>query len=340
MPLSTDWTGRIYGTNTGNVFLRFEERTDGTLNGVLHIHDDRLGVTVYNVTGEFDGSSLRISGTPTEVPESVKSDTISANGLLNAKGEIEGDWLSSLSLAGRFILYPHLRPNSEKSTPDQLHIARQDFGPVAVNKSDIEEISELVQKDFENPVVVTITGETEQSSYLERFKKLKFSDRFATVVKIRAQAQEQDGIARIIQVEFGPQFNFVLAQSTDEAWARGKRDTLRQYLKRYETSYASLWKRFGFGLNQAFFLALLIFLPGLSTNIERAILLIGFLIISQAIQLIDKRIRHASIRLSEKKPNFFERYGATLLSWSAGVMGTVLAGLLLAYLQGWFGIQT
>ncbi|MEQ3746088.1 MAG: hypothetical protein ABNH53_07635 [Henriciella sp.] len=117
------------------------------------------------------------------------------------------------------------------------------------------------------------------------------------------------------------------------------RDMMRHHLKRFEMSYASLWKRFGIGINQVFFLALLIFLPGLPSNLERAILVVGFLAISRAVTLLDKRIRYASISLSEGKPSIFERYGSTILSWSAGVVGSILAGVLLAYLQGWLGLK-
>ena len=335
MKLSLKWAGRIYGTNTGNVYVRLREELDGSLVGDLHVNDDRLGVTVYNIDGAFDGRSLSFSGFTKETPEGEEVGKIEASGELTAKGEIEGDWSSTFGFAGRFVLFPHQRSKTEESNPDQLHIARQDFGPVVVSKSDIEEIAELIQKDFDNPVVITVTGETEQSNYLDRFTKIRFSEKFAAVVKIRAQSQELDGIARVVQVEFGPQFNFVLAQSSDEAWARGKRDMLSHNLKRFETSYISLWKKFGFGINQAFFVALLIFLPDLTSNSDRAILVIGFFIISQGIAFIDKRIRHASIRLTEGKPNFFEKYGATILSWSAGVIGSVLAGLLLTFLKGW-----
>lgn len=339
MALSPDWAGRMYGTNTGNVFLRIQEGADGTVTGELRVNDDRLGITLYSVSGTFDGSGLKFTGSPTETPDDVTIGDIAAKGVLNSKGQVEGDWASTIGTAGRFVLYPHHRPKSEENSPDQLHIARQDLGPVAISKPELEEIADLIQKDFDNPVVVTVTGETEQSSYLKKFKEQSFSDRYASVVKIRAQSQEPDGIARVVQVEFGPQFNFVLAQSSDEAWARGKRDMLRHRLKRFEMSYASLWKRFGIGINQVFFLALLIFLPGLSSNRDRAILVIGFLVISQAVTLLDKRIRHASISLSEGKPSFLERYGSTVLSWSAGVIGSIFAGVLLAYLQGWLGLD-
>lgn len=336
MPLPSDWAGSLYGTNTGNLFLQIKEDPDGNLVGVLRANDDRLGVTVYHVSGSFDGRELTMKGAPSQTPDDVIAGEIAAHGMLNARGALEGDWNSTIGSAGRFILFPHPRPKAEQHTPDQLHIARYDLGPIAVCKADIEEIAELIQKDFDNPVVVTTTGETEQSSYLRKFKELTFSDRFASIVKIRAQSPEPEGLTRVVQVEFGPQFNFVFAQSFDEAWARGKRDMLRQNLKRFETSYASLWKRFGIGINQAFIVALLIFLPGLGSNVDRALLVLGFVAIGQSLSFIDRRIRHASIRLSEEKPDLIERYGSTILSWSAGVIGSVLAGLLLAYLQGWF----
>ncbi|MEO0721678.1 MAG: hypothetical protein AAFY43_05975 [Pseudomonadota bacterium] len=331
-----DWAGRIFGTNTGNLFLKVDELPDKTLRGVLRIADDRLGLTVYDIEGTFDGSEFIFVGKPQELLPDINAGEIAAKGFLNKKGEVEGDWSSTLGTAGRFFLVPHGRPEGDDNEPDQLHIARFDFGPIEIIRSEIEEIADLVQADFGNPVVVTITAETEQTVFLKRFKELSFSEEFANIIKIRAQSPERGGIARVVQVEFGPQFNYVLAQSTDEAWARGKRDMLRHKLKLYERSYATLWKRLGFGINQLLFLALLVFLPGLPSNMERAVLVVGFVGISQALTQIDSRIlRHASIKLRKRKPSWLDQLGPTFLSWTAGVLGTVLAGLLLALLQGW-----
>lgn len=164
MALSPDWAGHMYGTNTGNVFLRLQEGAVGELNGILRVNDDRLGITVYTISGTFDGSHLRFTGSPSEVPGDVTAGEITAGGILNAKGEVEGDWASTIGSAGKFVLFPHRRLKSEPGPPDQLHIARHDLRPIAVSKSELEEIADLVQKDFDNPVVVTVTGETEQSS--------------------------------------------------------------------------------------------------------------------------------------------------------------------------------
>ena len=336
---ASEWTGRIIGTNTGNVYLHLVEQPTGTLTGTLRVNDDILGLTVHSVEGTFDGMIFEFRCKPLAAPANVESGDISATGVLNQRGDIEGQWESTIGSAGRFSLAPAYAVSSSNGDPDQLHIARHDFGPIAVNYRDVVEIAEHIQKDFSTPVVVTISGETEKSLYLSTFKSAQHNEDFANVIKIRAQSLERGGIQRVIQVEFGPTFNFILAQSIDEAWARGKKDMLRQSLKKFENSYFTIGKRLGVSINQVLLFLVLIYLPSLDTEIKRAILLGGLIAIAAGLAAIDnKLLRHASIQLRERKPSIIDRFGSSAVSWVAGIIGTIIAGLLLAVLQGWLRI--
>ena len=53
------WAGRVYGTNTGNIFIEFTE-TDPKIAGIVRFRDEALGVVMYSVTGTLDGV-LRLS---------------------------------------------------------------------------------------------------------------------------------------------------------------------------------------------------------------------------------------------------------------------------------------
>lgn len=336
-----EWTGRIFGTNTGNVYLHLTEQPIGSLIGTLRVNDDVLGLTVHAVEGSFDGSTFMLRGKPLEAPPDVVSGDITATGVLNQRGDFEGQWESTVGSAGRFVLAPAYAISGQDNEPDQLHIARHDFGPMVVSHSDLVEIADHIQKDFSTPVVVTISGETEKSMYLSAFRSAQHNEDFAKVVKIRAQSVERGGIQRVAQVEFGPSFNFVLTQSIDEAWARGKKDMLRQSLKKYEKSYFTIGKKLGVTINQALLFFVLIYLPSLDTELKRAVLLGALVAIAASLNAIDnKLLKHASIQLRERSPSFFDRIGSSSVSWVAGIVGAVIAGLILALLQGWLKLPS
>jgi hypothetical protein len=56
------WAGRIFGTNTGNVFIELDG-ADEKISGALHLSDDRFGLSVFSISGTFDGANLKIGGT-------------------------------------------------------------------------------------------------------------------------------------------------------------------------------------------------------------------------------------------------------------------------------------
>jgi hypothetical protein len=46
--IGTLWAGKIYGTNTGNVFVELNP-TDGKFSGTLRLSDDRFGLSAYSL---------------------------------------------------------------------------------------------------------------------------------------------------------------------------------------------------------------------------------------------------------------------------------------------------
>jgi hypothetical protein len=59
--LSRLWAGRVYGTHTGNLFVKLQGQ-ENTLSGTLRFAQDGAGVIVYNVLGSFDGARLTLTG--------------------------------------------------------------------------------------------------------------------------------------------------------------------------------------------------------------------------------------------------------------------------------------
>src|SRR3546814_10444583 len=60
MPIGQRWAGRIYGTNTGNLFVRLEG-DDSNLAGQIHINDSVAGPIVYILSGKFGGGDLEVA---------------------------------------------------------------------------------------------------------------------------------------------------------------------------------------------------------------------------------------------------------------------------------------
>jgi hypothetical protein len=78
------WAGRLFGTNTGNLFAEFES-SDGQLSGTVRLLDDRLGPIVYSVTGNFDGNSLEFTAENIQSGEGVLVGGIGAKALLTPR---------------------------------------------------------------------------------------------------------------------------------------------------------------------------------------------------------------------------------------------------------------
>ncbi len=339
MALGKLWAGRVYGTNTGNVFVKLEGE-DSALTGTLHLNEPGIGLFVYAISGEFDGEALTFHGDPQAELEGVKQGKLDASASLNARGELSGEWETSIGAAGTFLLFPHDATNGAEAgagmMPDQLHTARYQFGAVEIDRQQITAIADEIQRDFErSQVVVTVISDTEQSRFLADFKIVNFNTDRATGIKLFVQEPEGGGVNRIAQVEFGPQVNFVMTQSGDEAWVLGTLEKLKRSVRPFERAYTTNFKKLGFGFNQLLLVGAVVFLPSLDTLQDRAILMVGVLVlISYVNWLHGKYLPFAAIYLSPKSKGMFAHVAPSAVSWIIAASAGVAATLLGAYLKG------
>jgi hypothetical protein len=93
MPLGHVWAGNVFGTNTGNVFLKLSGPDTG-LTGTLRHHDhDQKVIIVYSVTGSFDGSRLQLNGRAQgETPQNLQIGDLTATATLQPNGHLRGEW--------------------------------------------------------------------------------------------------------------------------------------------------------------------------------------------------------------------------------------------------------
>lgn len=344
MALGRLWAGRTYGTNIGNLFVKLEGN-DKALTGTLHMNESGGGLVVYLLKGAFDGDQLTLVGEAATRIGGYVFGQLTASATLTNKGELSGEWSTSVGAAGTFILFPHDRSqgvaDSRDTTPDQLHTARHNFGAVEVDRRHIMAVADEIQRDFKNAqVVVTVVAGTEQSRFLADFKTTTVNSERAEIIKLYAQEpEESSGVNRIALVEFGPQLNMVMTQGGDEAWVLGMLEKLKRAIRPGERTYSTNFKKLGFGVNQLLIVATVVFLPSLSTLRDRTILTFGILALVFGVSWLHRRyLPFAAIYLGQKPAGPLARIAPNLVSWVIAVTAGIAATLLAAYLQGWIGL--
>lgn len=338
------WAGRAYGTNTGNLFAELDG-DDTALSGTLRLNDTVSGLTVYRVQGRFDKNRIELTGEPAHEINGVILGRLTANATLNTRGELVGEWRTDIGTAGTFVLFPHNNSQmivAQDTMPDQLHTARHYFGAIEIEREQINSIAEEIQRDFRiGKVVVTFVAGTEQSRFFEDFKALNITVKRADFIKIFVQEPEPGGTNRVVSIEFGPQMNLVMTQSSDETKALGALEKLKRDLHRYERSYATNIKRFGFGINQLLIVWAIIYIPSLQSLRDRAIFMAGVLLLILSVNQLHKRyLPLAAIYLTKKPIGLLTRIGPSVASWLIAVIATVAAALLSAYLEKSLGLPS
>ncbi|MBL4717442.1 MAG: hypothetical protein OSA41_04110 [Erythrobacter sp.] len=334
MPLTKRWAGRIFGTNTGNIFIKLEGEDDA-LTGTLRISEPGV-VAVYSVEGTFDAPTLKLTGTPTAEIDGVTLGNLTATGTLNARGEIRGDWETQIGTGGTFHIFPHNFDDDtyEKSGPEQLHTARHNFGAIEIDRDGIVDLAESLQSDFPSVVVSVNTG-TEQARYLDTFKDQEWKATTATLVRIFAQKQDAAGFNQSVTIEFGPQINWAMTQGNDEAWVLGKLETIKRSVEPYGRTYVTTYARWGISLNQFLLLTALVLLPSFETLRDRGIFMgTGLALLLGINWLHSKFLPFAAIHLKEKEEGWISKLGPSTISWASGILATVIGTLVGAYLLG------
>lgn len=336
MAIGRRWAGKAFGTNIGNVFITFEGE-DAALTGVLRMNEPGVGIAVYSVQGTFTASTLTLTGQPQSEIEGMKFGQLRVTGTLNASGEINGDWETTIGSAGTFVLFPHAGGEQALAVAqaEQFHIARYAFGAIEVDRDQIIKIAEDIRRDFPS-IIVTVVAGTEQSRYLDDFKQFEFSAHRAEIIKIFASKPDGTGSNQVVSLEFSPQGNSAMSQGASEAWVLGRLEALKRDIKPYERAYITNFKRWGIGVNQFLLLSALVFLPSLAGLRERAILMIAVLALIFGVNwLHSKYVPYAAIYLRKKRMGILGRIWPSVASWAIGIVATALAAALAAYLQGW-----
>ncbi|WP_341364915.1 hypothetical protein P8T57_06225 [Thalassospira sp. SN3W] len=322
MTLAKLWAGTARGTNTGKLFLELSG-PDNALVGVLRFNEtDRDGVTLYDISGNFDGENLSIVGVHrVETPED-RWNNLTAKGKLSSKGSIDGQWEADEGTGGAFTLFAQDAP-SEQQLPDlsmmQLHTSRWRFGAISIDHEQIIRVAENLQQEFKRGnVVVTIVkeGGAEQARFLPAFKLLEFAkNERAEILKISVNEPEPEGTKRLIEIELGPHVNSAMTQSSSEAWTLGRLEKIKNDFKRYERSYATHFKKLNLGANQIIFAGALVYIPSLNNLGQRFIFFVSVFFITRLVTYLHtKYLPFTAIYLSEKSDSLIRRAFPSVVS--------------------------
>lgn len=341
MAISKRWAGRVWGTNVGNVFITLDGE-DAALTGTFRINETGVGIAVYTIQGAFKAPTLALTGQPQAQIEGVEFGQLSVTGNMNAKGEVNGDWQTSIGLAGTFVLFPHAagEQTDEVQPAEQFHTARFNFGAIEIDKDQITEVAENIRREFPS-VIVTVVAGTEQARYLDDFKQIQFTVDRAEIIKVFARKSDGTGADQVVSIEFGPQVNTVMTQGANEAWVLGQLEKLKRDLKRYERTYITNFKRWGIGINQVMLLAAIVFLPSLGSLKDRTILMGVVLALIFGVNWLHSRyVPYAEIALRKKEKSWLGKTWPRVASWAIGIVAAVIGTLAAAYLQGALKIPT
>lgn len=334
MPLSKRWAGRVFGTNTGNVFVKLEGE-DGELTGTLRINEPGV-VAVYEIQGTFEAPTLTLKGQPQTQIEGVEFGEFTGTGKLHANGQLLGDWETTIGTGGTFHLFPHNYEEdpSDSPQPDQHHTARHSFGAIEIDREGITQLAEGLRPEFPSVIVSIDTG-TAQARYLDDFKQLEFNSDTAQLVRIFAEKRGSSGANQSVTIEFGQNVNWAMAQGTDEAWVRGKLEMLKQNVRQFERTYVTTYARWGISINQLLLVTALVLLPSFNTLQDRGIFMgTGLALLVGVNWLHSRYLPFAAINLKEKRKGLLSEIGPSTISWFSAIVASVIATIVAAYLLG------
>ncbi|MEE2690875.1 MAG: hypothetical protein VX640_04955 [Pseudomonadota bacterium] len=149
MAIGRKWAGNAVGTHTGNLYLELEGDDDASLRGSLRFNDDRYGIVIYAVEASFDGEKLKVTGKPETTKENLEFGELETVVRLNAQGQLIGDWKTSIGSGGAFRFYPATIASTgtiNDPLPDQLYTSRFDFGAIEIDRGQIIELADDLQR--------------------------------------------------------------------------------------------------------------------------------------------------------------------------------------------------
>ncbi|EJG0781700.1 hypothetical protein C4G25_RS23060 [Vibrio parahaemolyticus] len=335
--LANRWAGRIYGTNTGNVFLEVSQ-DKSNLSGKLRIMDTIYGISMYDCVGTFD-DSFRLECTPISEPEEgvVMGDVVVV-GKLTQSGNIKGDWSSTIGTAGTFELYPHdTISDNPSNNPEQVYNKSVHVGSIRLFKDDLEELINFIRKDFKTGKVVVIykLHGSELTKYADDFLSEKVNADQLNYFKLVIQEPEAYGINRVVVIELNELgTSEIRVSGINESWVLGKSASLEQVVIAKQNRLVTTYRKYGLNLNAVIFGLMLVAIPEIPELENRAIfVIVMFALLNGLLYLHTKFIPNTAIYLEQSKPTVVQRLWPTVLSWFIAATSSFAAAYAFSLLK-------
>ena len=328
--LANRWAGRIYGTNTGNIFLDLNQEAE-SVSGHLRIMDSVFGVSIYAYSGTVDEQIILYCK-----PESADAETqhgdVTVKGRLTPHGSIKGEWESTIGTAGTFEIFPHyinssdLAEDARSSNPEQIHNKTIQLGSVRLFKDDILHLVSFIKKDFSTGrVIVTYTQRgSELTKYADDFFNQLDGIEQLNYIKLVIQEPEAYGINRVIVIELVANgTSEIRVSGINESWVLGKAESIYQTIKPKENSLVTTYRKYG-----------LIVLPEMADWKDRGVfVIVVFALLNFLLFIHNKFIPNTAIYLEQTKPGFLKRAWPSILSWFIAVSSSIAAAYLFSILK-------
>ena len=327
------WAGRMYGTNTGNVFLEFSQ-SENQLNGIARLHDDKFGIAVYSIEGSIIEGKIEIKGMPKQAPDGVELGDATIVGELKQDGSIAGRWETTIGSAGTIRLFPHKYEDKVIKTtePEQIYNVIKPIGSVRLFKKDIKSLFDVIEKDFtEGRLVVTYTQRGNEvtryaSDFLEAIEKIEE----IRSLKIFIQEQESPGINKMVNVDLFEKINSAIRVSgINESWVVGKAESINNEISRYQNRVITNYRKYGLNLNQIIFFLMLVLIPEISTWPKRLLFVGAVYTLLVSLFGVHTKLIPNTIILAEDKPlGYIGRSWPSIVSWLIAFSSSLVAALL------------
>jgi len=332
--LETYWIGNVYGTNTGNLFLEITSSNEGEeVSGTLRINDNVFGLTVYNITGTYENSVLKITGRPiSQSNTQLITGELEAEATISEDGSLKGNWKTSLETAGLFVAHPgnpaSKTQNSKISTPQPIYIKNISLGALRLSSSDIRQLFKEIKKDLNtNVLIITYSFHgNEKMNFDEGFLDEIDSLKNLNNLKIYISEPAENNLNKMISIDLGIfNSNKISVQGPQEAWVIGKAEKLALFFKSFHSSLITNYKKFGLSINSLLFICMLILTPSIDTLINRAIFVFMVFALLLILQQIHKHFAPiVTIITSTNKLNWFHRFWPAMISWVTTIIGALI----------------
>ena len=328
------WAGHAYGTNTGNLFALLQQDGDA-VTGTIRFLDSLAGLAIYDVTGEFKLGKLTLGGKSKNSPRGAEPADISLRAVLSRRGELHGEWSTTTGGAGTFELRAHEAAAANQADgppagpPAQIHARSETIGAVRLYGQDLRNLIDIIRRDFVVgcPVVTYEMRSTEITRFADDFLADAPNLEELLYLKISIAEPEANGVDRTVIVEFSSYgSNTIRVSGLNESWVTGKCEMIRRYMRKFESTSITSYKRFGANMRILLVLVLLVAIPEIEMWRWRAVFIaVVVILFGSLVWLHGHLIPNAVIHPSERQPGVLARSWPNALSWILNATASLAA---------------